>query len=83
MPDEFSIQHVNLVENRKGSIGAEIMRRFSVVFDYQNQKLYLKKNRNFNDPFNFNMSGLDFRQDGLEWEQDRVKIETQKAQGNP
>jgi hypothetical protein len=27
MPDEFSIQHVNLVENRKGSIGGEIMRR--------------------------------------------------------
>ncbi|UEQ76367.1 PDZ domain-containing protein [Chryseobacterium arthrosphaerae] len=81
MPDEFSIQHVNLVENRKGSVGGEIMRRFTAVFDYQNQKLYLRKNRNFNDPFNFNMSGLDFRQDGLEWEQDRVKIETQKSTG--
>lgn len=81
MPDEFSIQHVNLVPDRKGSIGGEIMRRFTVVFDYSNQKLYLKKNRNFDDPFNFNMSGLDFKQDGLEWEQDRVKIETQKAAG--
>lgn len=79
MPDEFSIQHVNLVENRKGSIGSEIMRRFTVVFDYPNQKLYLKKNRNFDDPFHFNMSGLDFRQDGLEWQQDRINIETQKS----
>ncbi|AZA79744.1 PDZ domain-containing protein [Chryseobacterium sp. G0186] len=77
MPDEFSIQHVTLVENRKGSIGGEIMRRFTVVFDYPNKKLYLKKNRNFNDPFHFNMSGLDFKQDGLEWKQDRVAIETQ------
>ncbi|MGX5686534.1 PDZ domain-containing protein [Chryseobacterium cucumeris] len=79
MPDEFSIQHVNLVENRKGSIGGEIMRRFTVIFDYPNEKLYLKKNRNFDDPFHFNMSGLDFRQDGLEWQQDRINIETQKS----
>ncbi|WP_106916632.1 PDZ domain-containing protein [Chryseobacterium aurantiacum] len=77
MPDEFSIQHVNLVENRKGSIGGEITRRFTVIFDYPNKKLYLRKNRNFSDPFHFNMSGLDFKQDGLEWKQDRVAIETQ------
>lgn len=79
MPDEFSIQHVNLVENRKGSIGSEIMRRFTVIFDYPNKKLYLKRNRYFNDPFHFNMSGLDFKQDGLEWQQDRISIETQKS----
>lgn len=77
MPDEFSIQHVNLVENRKGSIGGEIMRRFMVIFDYPNKKLYLKKNRDFNDPFHFNMSGLDFKQDGLEWQSDKINIETQ------
>nr|WP_315028802.1 PDZ domain-containing protein [uncultured Chryseobacterium sp.] len=76
MPDEFSIQHVNFVENRKGSIGGEIMRRFTVIFDYPNKKLYLKKNRNFNDPFHFNMSGLDFKQDGLEWAQDKINMET-------
>ncbi|MBL1223024.1 aspartyl protease family protein [Chryseobacterium sp. L7] len=75
MPDEYSIQHVTLVKDRKGSVGGEIMRRFSIVFDYPGEKLYLKKNRNFNDPFHFNMSGLDFKQDGLEWQQDRVKIE--------
>lgn len=82
MPDEFSIQHVNLVKDRKGSIGGEIMRRFSVVFDYPNNKLYLKKNRNFDDPFHFNMSGLDFRQDGLQWQEDRVKIDTRATAGS-
>ncbi|WP_250253024.1 PDZ domain-containing protein [Chryseobacterium sp. Marseille-Q3244] len=81
MPDEFSIQHVSLVKDRKGSVGGEIMRRFSIIFDYANNKLYLKKNRNFDDPFHFNMSGLDFKQDGLEWQQDRVKIETQAMGG--
>lgn len=78
MPDEYSIQHVNLVKDRKGSVGAEIMRRFSVVFDYKGEKLYLRKNRNFDEPFHFNMSGLDFKQDGLEWQEDRVKIEPKK-----
>ncbi|MGE8512892.1 MAG: PDZ domain-containing protein [Chryseobacterium culicis] len=79
MPDEYSIQHVTLVENRKGSVGSEIMRRFTVAFDYPAKKLYLKKNRFFNDPFHFNMSGLDFKQDGLEWQQDKITIETQKS----
>jgi len=76
MPDEYSIQHVNMVENRKGSIGGDIMRRFTVAFDYTNQKLYLRKNKNFNDSFHFNMSGLDFRQDGLEWSKDIVSLPT-------
>lgn len=74
MPDEFSIQHVNMVENRKGSVGGDIMRRFTVAFDYKNQKLYVKKNRNFNDPFHFNMSGLDFKQDGVEWTKDLISL---------
>lgn len=78
MPDEYSIQHVNLVANRKGSIGGEIIRRFTTVFDYPGGKIYLKKNKNFDDPFHFNMSGLDFKQDGLEWQEDRVKIEPKK-----
>jgi len=76
MPDEYSIQHVNLVENRKGSVGGDIMRRFTVAFDYRGQKLYIKKNRNFDDPFHFNMSGLDFQQDGMEWTKDLVNLPT-------
>ncbi|WP_294285029.1 PDZ domain-containing protein [uncultured Chryseobacterium sp.] len=74
MPDEFSIQHVNLVEGRKGSVGGDIMRRFTVAFDYANQKMYLRKNAGFNEPFHFNMSGLDFRQDGMEWTKDMVTL---------
>ncbi|KMQ69276.1 peptide-binding protein [Chryseobacterium sp. FH2] len=81
MPDEFSIQHVHLVENRKGSVGGEITRRFTTIFDYPNQKLYLKKNRNFDDPFHFNMSGLDFKQEGLEWTTDKVSVGTKPANG--
>jgi len=76
MPDEFSIQYVKLVEERKGSVGSEIMRRFTAAFDYPNEKMYLRKNRNYDDPFHFNMSGLDFKQDGMQWEKDIVTVET-------
>lgn len=77
MPDEFSIQHINLAQDRKGSVGGEIMRRFTVAFDYPNGKLYLRKNKNYGDPFHFNMSGLDFKQDGLHWEEDYLTFKTQ------
>ena len=79
MPDEYSIQNLNLVKDRKGSVGSEILRRFTVAFDYKNEKLYLRKNRNFDDPFHFNMSGLDFKQDGLQWEQDLMRVEGKKS----
>ncbi|KUJ50992.1 peptide-binding protein [Chryseobacterium sp. JAH] len=78
MPDEFSIQHVSLVGERKGSVGGDILRRFTTAFDYANQKLYLKKNGNYDDPFHFNMSGLDFQQDGMQWEKDIVNLESKK-----
>ncbi|RZJ27506.1 MAG: peptide-binding protein, partial [Chryseobacterium sp.] len=41
MPDEFSIQHLKLVKDRKGSVGSEILRRFTVILDYPDQKIYL------------------------------------------
>ena len=83
MPDEFSIQHVSLVGERKGSVGGEIIRRFTTAFDYPNQKLYLKKNGNYGDPFHFNMSGLDFQQDGLQWERDVISLESKNKEKSP
>ncbi|WP_228414526.1 PDZ domain-containing protein [Chryseobacterium sp. SNU WT5] len=76
MPDEYSIQNLKLVPNRKGSIGNELLRRFTVVFDYPDRKILLKKNKFFRDAFLFNASGLDIQHDGMDWEKDLVKIET-------
>lgn len=64
-PDTSSIRHVKMVKNRSGSIGGEIFKRFSVVFDYKNSKLYLKKNVDFNEPFHYNMSGIELHHSGL------------------
>jgi hypothetical protein len=66
-PDSTSIKSVNFVPNRIGSVGGEVLIRYSVFFDYPNQKLYTKPNANYKKPFNFNMSGLEVQHDGLEW----------------
>ena len=49
------------IKGRNGSIGAEIMRRFTVIFDYKNKKILLRKNRNFREKFNFNMAGFEVK----------------------
>ncbi len=44
--------------NQSGNIGGELLRRFTVVFDYSHQMMYLEPNSQFNDPFDAGMSGL-------------------------
>lgn len=75
-PDSSSIKSVRMVKDRIGSVGGGILKRFSVVFDYQNKKLYLRKNSNFNDPFSYNKSGIEIKHNGLQWVQETVKMET-------
>lgn len=41
-----------------GNIGAGILRRFTVTTDYSRKKLYLTPNRQFEDPFPQNRSGV-------------------------
>ena len=75
-PDSSSIKNVRMVRDRAGSVGSEILRRFSIVFDYPNQQLFLKKNGNFNSPFNYNKSGVELQHYGLQWVQETVHLET-------
>jgi len=75
-PDTISIRHVTMVTDRSGSVGSEILKRFSVVFDYLNQKMFLKKNRGFYAPFSYNKSGIELQHYGLQWVQETVHLET-------
>lgn len=79
MPDEYSIAHLQLVQDRKGSIGNETLRRFTVYLDYTSNRMWLRKNRYFNHPFHFNMSGLDVKHDGMFWTNDLVQVEQPKT----
>lgn len=49
---------------RNGSLGGEILSRFTTVFDFPQGKLYLKKNADFKKNFYFNLSGLDIKAKG-------------------
>ena len=64
-PDSLDVALVYQNKNRHGSIGAGILKRFNAVFDYGSKALYLKKNRFFKEPFEYNMSGLEIEHNGL------------------
>jgi PDZ domain/Aspartyl protease len=50
---------------RNGSIGGDLLSRFTVIFNYPNEKMYLKKNSSFKKKFYFNLSGLTVRAIGI------------------
>ncbi|MCD9575643.1 PDZ domain-containing protein [Flavobacterium soyae] len=78
-PDSTSIKNVKMVPDRIGSVGGEILKRFTVVLDYADKKLYLKKNHKFKDPFTYNKSGITIQHNGLQWVQETVHLETVKV----
>lgn len=43
---------------RYGTIGADLFSRFHVIFDYSKNAVYLKKNKDFKNPFRFNTIGM-------------------------
>jgi hypothetical protein len=45
-------------EGKAGNIGSAVMRRFRLIFDYSRQRMILEPNKDFHDPFEFDMSGL-------------------------
>lgn len=52
------------VPDRLGSIGGELLSRFTLILDYQSEKLYLKKNAHYRRGFSHNKSGLDLVAEG-------------------
>lgn len=75
-PDSSSVENVSFVKDRMGSVGGEILKRFTVLFDYKNNKLFLKKGREFKAAFNYNMSGMEVQHQGLQWVQETVGLHT-------
>ncbi len=43
---------------RHGSIGGEILTRFKVIFNYPQEKIYLKKGKSYKKAFTYNLSGI-------------------------
>ena len=58
-PDEEAIKVALNLSNRNGNLGSDILKRFTVIFDYPHQRMVLVPNRKYKEPFNYNMAGLE------------------------
>ncbi len=57
-PDAEAISFAKTIKERDGSLGGAFLKRFTVFFNYGEKKVWFKKNRDFSNPFYYNMSGL-------------------------
>lgn len=56
-----------------GFIGAEVLRRFKIIVDYSRQQVILKRNKNFSEPYEFDMSGMSLAAQGPDFKVFRVR----------
>lgn len=63
-PDRGSFANILRRTGRQGTLGGGLLSRFTVVIDYFNGYLYYRKNQNFNNQFEFDMSGIEIRATG-------------------
>lgn len=83
-PEADAIQQARYYEERDGSVGGGFLRRFTVTFDYGNNRVLFKKNRYFRDSFHYNMSGLTLEHEGVELrkEEKRAFVNTDRTNQN-
>ena len=74
-PDSLSFNQISLLNDRNGSLGGDIIKRFNWFLDYENKQFYFKKNSLFNSPFEYNMSGIEIQHSGLQWVKESVRKE--------
>jgi hypothetical protein len=66
-PESDFFKGLNIVKGRNGSLGGQFLKRFNWFFDYNNNKVYFKKNQLFDLPFEYNMSGIEIQHKGSQW----------------
>lgn len=63
-PDSLYIVAAYKNKERNGTLGANVLRRFHVIYDYPGRKITLKKNSHYKKPFLYNKSGLELSYGG-------------------
>ncbi|WP_127141051.1 aspartyl protease family protein [Flagellimonas marinaquae] len=71
-PYRESFQGLDSLGDLNGSLGGEVLKRFNMVFDYARGLVTLKKNGNFNEPFQYNLAGIDLQHNGLRYIAERI-----------
>ena len=65
-PSMKNFQSTNLLPGRLGSLGGELLSRFTLYLDYPQQQMALLPNTDVDAPFYYNLSGIELLFDGLE-----------------
>ena len=65
-PDAADV-HRRIDVPRNGNIGYELLKRFTLVIDYPHQRLLLRPNASFRDPFEHDMCGIELLATGPDY----------------
>lgn len=63
-PEENTYNYSADMKKRDGTIGGELLHRFTVILDYNSQRVYLKKNKHYSRPFIFSKTGFTITAEG-------------------
>lgn len=58
-PDEEGIQRAVIHSTRDGSLGADILKRFKVMFNYRDSTMIIKPSDSFGERFLYNLAGME------------------------
>ena len=61
-PDSAAIYEIIKNSDRDGTIGSQLLSRFNLIIDIFNKKFYFKPNSTFNNPFTYNIAGIEVAQ---------------------
>ena len=64
-PDMESFRGMEEMDERDGSLGGELLKRFNMVVNYPAGEITLSKNSHFKDPFLFNRAGIELEHAGM------------------
>ena len=58
-PDSSAISEIIKNSDRDGTIGSQLLSRFNLIIDIFNKNFYFKPNSSFNNPFSYNIAGIE------------------------
>lgn len=58
-PEYSDVAAKTYLQNRNGNLGADILSRFNIIFDYVGEAMYIRKNSHYKRPFEHDMSGIE------------------------
>ncbi|HJV77810.1 MAG TPA: aspartyl protease family protein [Paludibacter sp.] len=61
-PDSATITGIVTNSRRDGTVGSQLLSRFNLFIDYKQKKFYFKPNKNFKNPYSYNVAGIEIIQ---------------------